>query len=58
MMENGNLYERNFTVSEPLSDTKSRVVAQTMLRGKGDPGFILTAGTSCLPNRLSQLLHY
>lgn len=44
-MEKGHLYVRNVTISEP-SPKESRVVAQTTMRGKGDPGYALTAGQS------------
>ncbi|KAI0919141.1 hypothetical protein AcW1_003405 [Taiwanofungus camphoratus] len=46
LMESGFLEATNYT-SFVLSDGMSEVHVKTVLRGRGDPGYLLTSSTSC-----------
>lgn len=49
-MERGILKARNITVSTTSPETKKPIIVETVLSGKGDPGYSLTASASLPPS--------
>lgn len=49
-MERGILKARNITVSTTSPETKNPIIVETVLSGKGDPGYSLTASASLPPS--------